>query len=377
MITRSLIGQAVGWVMGVLLAVCSVGCASATPELDPTPLTSLQVEVVEENAVWTVAMDIAPDGRLFYAQQNGSVFVKSLTTNANGDYPPAKPLIERIEVSRRGNESGLLGLTLSPDFEQTHHFYVYYTVPDTVGNPLMGRITRFTEVDGSATEETIIVDDLPAYAEQDFHFGGSLDFGPDGKLYLIYGDTNRTDRAQDPLLPEGSVLRYNPDGSIPDDNPFHNSPVYAYGIRNGFGLAWHPQTGLLYQTENGERCDDELNLIKSGENYGWGIHRYDTCPYPDGTGIVPLFEWTPVIAPTGITFYTGDLMPEFNGRLLMCAFNLSSLYNITLDQSGGRVDSAEIIEVAGRTDLCRIDILQGPDDWLYTTTGETIYRIGR
>lgn len=82
------------------------------------------------------------------------------------------------------------------------------------------------------------------------------------------------------------------DGTIPADNPFPGSPVYAYGLRNGFGLAWHPQTGLLYQSENGANCDDELNLIERGRDYGWGVYAYDDCPYPDDHGAPPFTSGT-------------------------------------------------------------------------------------
>lgn len=97
-----------------------------------------------------------------------------------------------------------------------------------------------------------------------------LAVGPDAKLYLIFGDRNLPDAARDPAQLPGTVLRYNLDGSVPADNPFPDSPIYAYGIRNGFGLTWHPTLDLLYETENGVGCDDELNLILPGVDYGWG-----------------------------------------------------------------------------------------------------------
>jgi len=342
----------------------------------PGDLPPLRIEVVEPNAGYAIAMDISPDGRLFYIQAAGWGFVKSLQKDANGEYPPSEVLIRDMDVAE-GPERGLLGLVLSPDFATTHHLFIYYTVPDENGDPAMGRIMRYTEADGELTEPTLIVDDLPAHAEQCCHFGGSLDFGPDGKLYLDFGDTNIPETAANPEMLEGSILRYNPDGSIPDDNPFPGSPVYAYGFRNGFGMAWHPDSGALYSSENGNACDDELNLIEPGADYGWGVHAYDTCPYPDDHATPPLLEWTPPIAPTGLTFYTGDVIPEFNRDLLLCSFLTGQLSQIKLSEDGRQVENVEIVEVEGMDDFCLMDVLVGPDGWLYTTTGPIIYRIGR
>lgn len=326
-------------------------------------------EVVASDVGFVVALAFAPDGRLFYGQQSGAVFVRDLAT---GDVRK----VVQLDVAH-GTESGLLGLAIDPNFAQNQHFYLYYTVPDANGDPVMGRILRYTEVAGTATARTIIVEDLPARPDQLYHFGGGLSFGPDGKLYLIFGDTNRPAEARDPHLPAGSILRYNRDGTIPADNPFPGSPVYAYGIRNGFGLAWHPQTGLLYQSENGASCDDELNLIESGGNYGWGAYRYDECPYPDDKGTPPLYQWRSVIAPAALSFYTGEELSEFQGDLLLCAFNKQELLQLRLSQDGRRVENITAVKVPGMDSLCRVAVVQGPDGWLYTTTDSAIYRIRR
>ncbi len=279
--------------------------------------------------------------------------------------------------SLKVRENGLLGLALAPDFEVSHHFYVYYNVPNGAKEPIKSRIVRYTEKDNHAGEETIIVDDLPATPEQRYHFGGGLTFGPDGKLYLIFGDRNMPEAARDPAQLPGSVLRYNPDGTIPADNPFPDSPVYAYGIRNGFGLAFHPQSGLLYESENGASCDDELNLILPGEDYGWGVHAYDACPYPDDTGQAPLHQWSQVVAPADLIFYTGDLMPEFKGDLLVCGHNESKIIHVRLTGNGRAVREINSIEIADQYELCRVSLTQGPDGWIYTATADRILRIGR
>jgi glucose/arabinose dehydrogenase len=186
-----------------------------------------------------------------------------------------------------------------------------------------------------------------------------------------------TDAARDPAQLPGSVLRYNLDGTIPDDNPFPNSPVYAYGIRNGFGLAFDPQSGQLYESENGASCDDELNLILPGADYGWGVHAYDACPYPDDTGESPVYQWTRVVAPADLMFYTSDLMPEFQGDLLICGHNESKIFHVRLTGNGRAVREMNTVEIPGQYELCRVTLTQGPDGWIYTATADRLLRIGR
>jgi len=318
-------------------------------------------------------MEFADDGRLFFAEKTGGIF----TIDVNSQEPVVtRKQILQLEVAA-GSESGLLGLTLAPDFETSHHFYVYYNVPNANKEPVESRIMRYTEKNNLAIEETIIVDDLPATPDQLYHFGGGLTFGPDGKLYLIFGDRNMTQAARDPAQLPGSVLRYNVDGTIPSDNPFPDSPVYAYGIRNGFGLAFDPQSGQLYESENGTSCDDELNLILPGANYGWGVYAYDTCPYPDDAGQSPVHQWTRIVAPADLMFYTGDLMPEFKGDLLVCGHNESKIFHIRLTGNGRSVREMKTIEIPNQYELCRVALTQGPDGWIYTATADRIYRIGR
>jgi glucose/arabinose dehydrogenase len=365
--------------ISLLMLSCTINRESnvtPSPVATSTPVAkvdrALRTESVAKDVGLVIALQFAPDGRLFFAEKQGGVFSKVVDAEEGA---PMQQILQ-LDVAK-GNENGLLGLALAPDFATTGHFYVYYNVPNDDGAPIMSRIVRYREEDNRATEETIIVDKLPTSPEQQYHFGGGLSFGPDGKLYLIFGDRNMLAMARDPEQLPGSILRFNPDGSIPNDNPFPNSAVYAYGIRNGFGLTWHPQTGYLYETENGTTCDDELNLILPGADYGWGVHAYDACPYPDDTGEAPLYQWTPVVAPAGLMFYTGDLLPEFKGDLLVCAFNQSQLYHFKLSENGRSVRDVSLINIPTKTNLCRVALTQGPDGWIYASISDHILRIGR
>ena len=146
--------------------------------------------------------------------------------------------------------------------------FAMYVVDDPeTGLPSGQRVVRFRDVDNTGQDYTVIVEGLPATTNV-FHNGGRIAFGADGKLFLSIGDTDVPDLAQDPNELEGSILRYNPDGSIPDDNPIPGSPVYAIGLRNVFGLAIQPGTGFLYATDNGPGGFDEVNRLKPATTTG-------------------------------------------------------------------------------------------------------------
>ncbi|MFK7805457.1 MAG: sorbosone dehydrogenase family protein [Anaerolineae bacterium] len=338
-----------------------------TPTIVPTPLPALQFEQVAFGTQLITAFAFLPDGRLLMAEQDG--LIRQVGTN--GEHP----IIHQFGVSRAGYEDGLLGLTLDPDFESNSTLYTYRTVPDVDGNPQVGEVAKHVFVENQLEFRDVILE-LPLYPDQRYHFGGGLTFGPDGYLYMIFGDANRPDLARDLSTPISSVLRFASDGSVPADNPFPDSIVYAWGVRNGFGLAWHPETGYLYAGENGDSCDDELNLIEPGQDYGWGLHEYNLCPYPDDA-TQPLLQWTPAIAPSALTFFTADSIPEFSNKLLLCGINQNQIHQISFSIDGRSVARDEILEVSGRDFFCQGALAQGPDGWLYTAVDGEIFRIGR
>ena len=359
----------------ILLSTPSLLLSAQDEPATPAP-EQLRVEIVQSDAGFPLSLEIAPDGRLFYvAREHGAIMVNSLERDDEGQFLPSTVVLGGLPMPI-GQGDGVLSMALDPDFSENHYFYVYYTEIDDQGNTQGVAIVRYTEVNGIAVDETQIVGDLPTRPTQRFHFGGALSFGPDGKLYLMYGDMDEASNATDLAIAGGSILRYNPDGTIPDDNPFPDSPIYSYGHRNGFGLAWHPATDVLYESENGMFCDDELNRIEPSQDYGWGSIEPDTCPYPDSQGIPPLWEWNPSIAPTGMLFYTGDILPELNGHLLMCAFNSGQIYRIELSEDGETVTDATGLRLGDLGPYCQLDLAQGADGSLYTATTSFILRIG-
>ena len=312
------------------------------------------------DAAWPVALAAAPDGRLFYAE----LLTGNIRIVKDGQVLP-KPFATLENVSNF-RESGFMGLALHPDFATTPYVYAMYVVDNpSTGIPSGQRVVRFRDMDDIGQEYTVIIDNLPALTIS-FHNGGRIAFGPDGMLYVSVGDTGEGELAQDPKRLEGSILRYNPDGSIPSDNPIPGSPVYAIGLRNVFGLAFQPETGFLYATDNGPGGFDEVNKIEAGYNYGWPDHMGNESPegYNDPVAVYGNWPETP-IGPTGATF--SHEQPDL---LLFCAFHDFFLRAVRLN--GPEYATAQSTTVLSNN--CALDVTYSSDGWLYYSTISEIYR---
>ena len=333
---------------------------AASSQETPLSRSFVLAEGKVTDAAWPVALAAAPDGRLFYAE----LFTGNIRIWRNGQLL-SKPFATLEDVSNH-RESGFLGLALHPDFPQTPYVYAMYVVDDPeTGLPSGQRVVRFRDVNNVGQDYTVILDNLPATTVI-FHNGGRIAFGPDGKLYVSIGDTDVPELAQDPTRLEGSILRYNPDGSIPDDNPIPGSPVYATGLRNVFGLAFHPATGELYATDNGPGGFDEVNKIEAGHNYGWPTHMgvANTEGFSDPIAVFGVWPYPP-IGPTGVAF-----SPDRPDLLLFCAYHGFSLRALRLN------DYSDFAEESTSTlsNNCALDITYSSDGWLYYSSVSAIYR---
>ncbi|HZO32072.1 MAG TPA: PQQ-dependent sugar dehydrogenase [Chloroflexota bacterium] len=347
------------------------------PTPTPLPRVADTGEVVEPKSqtyvngvTMPVALNFAPDGRLFFNEAtNGTVRVAERVDGQARLRPQAFAQLE----TAKGPESGMLGLALHPEFEKNHWVYLYYTEPDVNRKdrvPLRNRVVRFTERDNVGTEMTPILDDI-GVSRRAVHNGGVLRFGPDGKLYVTVGNAENEANSQDPKKLNGKILRLNDDGSIPDDNPTRGSPVYALGFRNPFGLTFEPNTGQVWITENSGDHDDEVNAIEPGGNYGF--------PTYEGFGNDSTYKdpiWSSgsrTIGPTGLTFYTGDQLPQLRGDLFFCAMNTGELTRLRL----GGADRKIVMAGEAVVNNCHLDVVNGPDGALYYATVNQILRLGR
>jgi glucose/arabinose dehydrogenase len=214
------------------------------------------------------AVDLAPDGRLFVTERPGRVRIVQL---GPGGGLRADPWATLPASTSADGEKGLLGIALDPQFGSNGFVFLYYSYA-APGGATRNKVVRMRDQNGLGTEETVVLDGIPGNNDHD---GGRLKFGPDGKLYVTTGDAENGANAQNPNVLAGKILRLNKDGSIPADNPTAGSAVWSLGHRNVQGIAWQPDTGALYETEHGpsnpfpDCCNDEVNLIVPGGNYGW------------------------------------------------------------------------------------------------------------
>lgn len=346
---RRLAIVAIAVVVGAAVATFFVTPSQTTlpiPEPNSGPgagnSTGTGISVLAEDLEVPWAVDVASDGRVFFTERAGRIRI--IETDGRLLEEPAA----YINVEQMG-ESGLLGLALHPDFEQNHFLYIYHTYSN--GTAIMNKVMMLTEQDNKIVESKVVLDGIPAADRND---GGRIRFGPDGKLYIATGDARQPDLAQNAESLAGKILRINPDGTIPEDNPFEGSPVYSFGHRNVQGIGWNPATNEMYASEHGPEGNDELNLIKAGENYGWPV---ETCEAVQFEKPIACFE--PAIAPAGLAFVTSERL-GYQNDIVIATLKASHLRLFDLDQK---------IESNVLTGFGRIrDVVEAQDGSLYVTT---------
>lgn len=348
----------------LLAALCGCAPESPTPRttVDRDSSTRIGYEVFVSGLAVPWDMAFAPDHRIFVTERPGRIRVIE-----HGQLQP-EPWAT-INVINRG-EAGLMGIAISPAFATDRAVYVAGTFQK--GAQLVNRVLRFTDDNGKGSAPIVLIDSIPA---AEFHAGDAIEFGPDGMLYVATGDAGDPRAAADPRSLAGKILRYKPDGSIPTDNPFPNSPVYALGLRNVQGLAWHPVTKQLFATDHGpsgfpnerfRRNNDELNAIRPGQNYGWPMVAGEDR---DRRFVPPVAVWNPAIAPAGLAFYTGSV-EDWKHHVFLGGLRGQQLRHLTLEAQreppGFRVASQEALfhEELGRIRA----VMMGPDGYLYFST---------
>jgi glucose/arabinose dehydrogenase len=284
-------------------------------------------------------------------------------------------------ITARG-QGGLLDVALSPNFERDRTIFWSFSEQREGGSGTSVARGRLTEDRRNLEQVRVIFRAMPTY-NNGLHFGSRLAFGPDGKLYITLGD--RFDRPNRPKVQQldnhlGKIIRINPDGSAPEDNPFAKQQgampeIWTLGHRNLQSAAFDEQ-GRLWTVEHGARGGDELNLIEKGKNYGWAVVSYgeEYSGEPLAGAVTrregyedPVYYWDPVIAPSGAQFYTGNAFPAWRGNLFIGGLASQRLVRLAIRDN--RVIGEEHL-LTDRGQRIR-DVRQGPDGALYVVTDET------
>ena len=246
-------------------------------------------------------------------------------------------------------EGGLLGVAVSPDYREDRYVFAYYTTERD------NRVVRFR----LGEEPEPILTGIPVNT---YHDGGRIRFGPDGMLYVSTGDAGDTANSQDRSSLGGKILRIEPDGSVPPDNPFPGSPVYSYGHRNVEGLAWDADE-KLFASEFGQDTWDEVNRIEAGKNYGW--------PEVEGRGgedegyVDPITVWpTSEASPSGAEIMVDGAVPQWEGDLFVAALRGERLWHLELNGKGEITGRQKLLD--GEVGRIR-DVAQAPDGSLWVS----------
>jgi glucose/arabinose dehydrogenase len=345
-----------------LVSLPAVGC-HASESVEQSKFVThdgvrFNVEVVatQLEVPWSLAF---AKGDLYFTERQGRL--KVLRKNES-----VPRLVAKLPDVRPVGEGGLMGLAFHPSHSSNKFVYMSYTYT-TRSNEVANKVVRFVLGDSSLSNPRIIIDGLPGAS---IHNGCRIRFGPDGKLYITTGEAGKRELAQMMNSNGGKILRVNDDGTIPKDNPFENSPIYSLGHRNGQGLDWHPQSGMLLESEHGPSGfdgpggGDEINIIIGGKNYGWPIiHHQQKAEGMES----PLLEFTPAVAPSGASFYSGKAIPEFASNFFVATLRGHHIIRVVLKaKSQSEVFASERLleDMFGRIR----DITEGPDGYLYFST---------
>ena len=346
----------------------------------PAAAVSGTLETIQSGLNSPTALAFASDGRIFFAERpNGKIWIIE-----NRSVLPS-PFYTFENVSDY-HDQGLLGLALDPSFPSTPWVYAYYTFRDIANGTVYNRIVRIHATGDTGDSVQVLLDRIPA---GEWHIGGPIKFGPDGKLYALTGDAFNAANSQNLSTLAGKVLRLNPDGSAPADNPFAgnasvNPYVYTYGHRNLFGIAFHPITGETFVTENGPECNDEVNVLVPGRNYGWGANHTCSHPPPDPLNtnrdgpdpVLPIISYTPCNAPTNAIFYDGPSFAAWHGDFFFGTWNTANVHRLHLAPPDYHtVLSDEVIVTLPSNEYGGVvGLEQGLDGAIWLTSTQTIFR---
>jgi glucose/arabinose dehydrogenase len=348
------------------------GPAKAQPEVNYT------VETVASGLEHPWSLAFLPAGGALVTERAGRL------RRISDDGQLLEAPITGVPAVFNDGQAGLFGVVLSPDFSESQMIFLSYACGTESANHLCVATGR---LDGEALENVIEIFRARPAKYGNAHYGGRMAWLPDATLVVTLGDGfDFREQAQDLSSHLGKIVRLNPDGTAPGDNPFVGREgalpeIYSYGHRNVQGLLYDPVEGRLFAHEHGPRGGDEINLIEPGNNYGWPVisHGIDytgamVTPFTEHKGMEqPLIHWTPSIAPSGMTRYLGDLFPAWRGSLLVGALADKSVHRVELEGLTAKDSGALFKELGERIR----DVVSGPEGAVYLLTDSPEGRVLR
>ncbi|MES2882422.1 MAG: PQQ-dependent sugar dehydrogenase [Bacteroidota bacterium] len=324
-----------------------------------------------------------PDGRLLITEKGGAMKIATQTGTVSA-------AVTGIPAVNSAGQGGLLGVTLDPAFATNRMVYWTFSEATPEGNLTSVGKGQLSADDTKIENASVIYRATPAY-KGNLHYGSRILFDKTGNIVFSTGersDIETRPQAQSLQSANGKIIRITTDGQPAPGNPFINNSsarpeIYSYGHRNVQGLAFHPQTGDLWENEFGPRGGDELNIAKPGKNYGWPTITYglEYSGQKVGGAITqqsgleqPVYYWDPVLSPSGMTFYTGNEIPEWQNNLFISGLNSNHIARLVIKNN--KVVGEERL-LAGEGQRFR-DVTEGKDGALYAVTdGGRLYRIGK
>lgn len=313
----------------LVIAISFVACKKSNSENEEPgnlPDVELKTNVLAAGLINPWEMVYGPDQFIWFTEKSGKISRLNIQTGV------VSPLLTINEVRVNG-EGGLLGMALHPDFASNPFVYVVYDY----GTSYKAKVVRYTYSGGTLNSPQILLDQIPAAS---IHNGSRLLINAN-KLFITTGDASDTSTPQNNSSIAGKILRINLDGSIPADNPNPNSPIWTSGHRNPQGLVL--VGSKIFSSEHGPDSDDEINVIEKGRNYGWPNVK-GFCNEPNEQAfcaqnniVEPLINWTPTIAPSGLTYYNSNYIPQFKNSLLLAVLKGSKLVQLKLDESQSKI----------------------------------------
>jgi len=367
----------------VLTLVALLVLLLGVPEISrPRPRTvntekgPVLLSVVARGLAQPWGMDILPDGAIVVTEKPGRLRILDRDGTLSAPLAGVPPVVD-------AGQGGLLDVTVDPAFARNRLLWLAYSEPASDGANSTAVARARLSTDGATLEGVkVIFRQLPRYPGR-LHFGARVVFARDGTVFVTLGERFRDpwrEQAQNLRSHLGKVVRLQPDGTAPDDNPFVGRDdalpeLWSYGHRNVQGAAIHPETGKLWISEHGPRGGDELNVPRPGGNYGWPLvsHGVEYSGRPVGRGNRsapgledPVATWTPAIAPGGIAFYTDKAFPGWQGNLLVAGLRARAVLRLELDGESVMHEERLIADEGRRIR----DVAVGPDGVVYALTDD-------